>query len=112
MATRIRRVKRLKRKKRQTQKHRKNIYRRRGGGYGKIDCPYIGKPWNGLGPPGNPYVEKPWYKYNDSNFYALSKYGIVPGGVKTYPGDKVYKKVNGGTKKRGTKKKKLEKNII
>ena len=85
--------------------YRKRITRR-GGGYGKPSCPFVGERWNAIGPPANVYAEKPWYPSNNSNFYAYSKYGIRPGGIIPYPGSIPYHNVKGGKKKRKTKKRK------
>ncbi len=51
------------------------------GGYGKGACPLIGAPWNATAA---------------ANYYPVSKYGVVPGGTQTYPGDSSPSPQHGG----------------
>ena len=92
------RAKRAKRAKNPTRRNNRKRGKTRRGGYGPGECPFVGKPWNGVGPPSNSYVPKPWYSSNNANFYPLSKYGIRVGGIKPYPGDDLYKNLKGGKK--------------
>ena len=99
-----------KRSKRHKSKPHRNITgKKTRGGFGKASCPYVGKPWNSQGPSSNLNIKGPVVPHNDSNFYERSKYGIVPGGIDVFFGDKSVRNYKGG-RKTARRRKKTKKN--